>query len=242
MPKDHSGNSTIYAGMELLVGLARLGGESSLGAIAETGNILPSAAHRHLRALMEMEFVEQDALTARYQWGPSALHLGFATIRKLDPKQCIAPTLQGITDKFRVPAFLAFCGSEGAQVVSCAHGRERTMMLREGSFLPSDTAPGQLYLLYMAEHGREGSSSELRTGINIEALKRDISATGIHAVHEGSNPLASLATPLFNKQGKLAFIVGAVGVPGSLSLAKRGPLARLLLEARARFTETLNIR
>src|SRR3954464_16103161 len=78
------GIQSIDTGIRLLEVLEKADGPLALKERSARAEMDPSGAHRYLASFVRCGLVRQEA-DARYDFGPLALHMGLAAIRRLAP-------------------------------------------------------------------------------------------------------------------------------------------------------------
>ncbi|MFM2129414.1 MAG: hypothetical protein RL477_960, partial [Pseudomonadota bacterium] len=147
------GNSTLVTGARLLGVVAGFAGPTSLTRIAQAAGMSPSRAYRYLRALVDSGFVEQDALSGRYDLGPEVLRLGLAAISRIDPVRLAMAALPDLSERTGLVSTLSLWGSHGPTVIRCEHATlSAPIRIREGLLLTLlTTAAGNLFMAYEAD-------------------------------------------------------------------------------------------
>src|SRR2546430_13376709 len=89
------GIQSIDTGIRLLEVLEKADGPLALKELSAKAGLDPSSAHRYLASFVRCGLVRQDPDT-RYDFGPLALHMGLAAVRRLDPGQLIEQALPAL--------------------------------------------------------------------------------------------------------------------------------------------------
>src|SRR3954451_15051255 len=80
------GIQSIDTGIRLLEVLEKADGALALKELSARAELDPSSAHRYLASFVRCGLVRQDT-DSRYDFGPLALHVGLAAVRRLDAVQ-----------------------------------------------------------------------------------------------------------------------------------------------------------
>src|SRR5256884_8593611 len=80
------GIQSIDTGIRVLEALENADGPLALKDLSAQAELDPSSAHRYLASFVRCGLVRQDA-DSRYDFGPLALHIGLAAVRRIDPVQ-----------------------------------------------------------------------------------------------------------------------------------------------------------
>lgn len=193
-----------------------------LSDVADRLGIPAGSAHRTLRSLEALGYIEQDAATRRYRVGIRALDLTQACIAGLVVPDVALPFLEELAEATRHSANLAIL--DGTEIVFTARAstiRLLRMNLSIGSRLPAHaTSMGKVLLASLTtEERRErlGSGPLARftpaTLADLPALEQELVA--VHdrgyavSLAELEPNLASVAAPLRNARGH---VVAAINV------------------------------
>lgn len=197
--------------------------------IAERAGMTASQAHHYLVSLTRAGAIKQrpDGL---YELGVFTLQLGLAALRHLDPVQCAVDAARAFRDETGEATFVSLWGSHGATIIRYFEGfKPVTVETRAGTVLPLlGTATGRVFLTWMnesvtAEMVRDEDADEVNR-IRIETRQ-----AGLGHVHGQLLPrIAALSTPVFDRDGELAFSIAALGWIGDFDDTLDGALAQKL--------------
>ena len=81
--RERRGIQSVDTGIRLLEVLERADGPLALKDLSAQAELDPSSAHRYLASFVRSGLVRQDA-DSRYDFGPLALHIGLAAIRRIE--------------------------------------------------------------------------------------------------------------------------------------------------------------
>jgi len=82
-PKKRRGIQSVDTGIRLLEVLEKVDGPLSLKELSAKADMDPSGAHRYLASFVRCGLVVQSA-DSRYDFGPLALRVGLAAMRRMD--------------------------------------------------------------------------------------------------------------------------------------------------------------
>lgn len=241
------GNSTILIGANLLSVVAAFRGPTPLTSIASAANMSPSRAYRYLRGLCDSGLLEQNQPSGLYDLGPKILDLGLSAINRMDPVMQAAAVMPELTDAVGLVSIISVWGTHGPTAIRCEQGNlVAPVRIREGAVLPMlHTAAGKVFLAYMppavtdpmiareiAEWNAHNTEKDMLTREAIAPIRDEVRRRGVARALGTYNPvLASLAAPIFNREGGLELSLTVTGVKGSFDASTKGPVAQRLLDA-----------
>ena len=130
------GIQSIDTGIRLLEVMERAEGPLALKELSARAELDPSSAHRYLASFVRCGLVRQEA-DSRYDFGPLALHMGLAAVRRLDPVQLIEQSLPALVAETGYTALLTVWSNRGPTVVHWQRSRNPFVTnLGLGSVLP----------------------------------------------------------------------------------------------------------
>src|SRR3989442_12288140 len=115
------GIQSIDTGIRLLEVMERADGPLALKELSARAELDPSSAHRYLASFVRCGLVRQEA-DSRYDFGPLALQIGLAAMRRLEPVQLpeqALPELVGDTGYTALPTVGINCRSPGVWLTRC---------------------------------------------------------------------------------------------------------------------------
>jgi DNA-binding IclR family transcriptional regulator len=252
------GNATLVVGARLLGVVADFNGPMTLTAIARKAAMSPSRAYRYLRGLTDAGLVEQSERTGLYDLGPQVLSLGLKALGRLDPLRIAITALPDLTEATGLVSVLTVWGSHGPTAVRCEHGNiEAPIRIREGIALSLfKTSAGKVFLTYwpaaelqpvlareLAERAQERETEEETAELTERAIgqiKKRVMQQGVAKSLGTQNPMyASLAAPVFDRDGRLQFVISLIGVQKTFDFSTSGTPARILRESAAALSEKL---
>ena len=236
--KRSRGNTTIAVGAQLLSVIAKLSGPATLGVIADAAGLTPSSTYRYLRGLVETGFVEQDPISARYDLGGEALHVGLAALGRTDACRRALSVLPELTSKTELVAVLSVWGSHGPTTLLSEHGSYiSSIRIHEGTVLPLlSTAAGKVFLTYMPTHLTDplvelekntwkaaNPGEETITQEKIMRFKAEVHHQGLAlSIGRRNQTHANLAAPVFDHLGRLCLVISLLGRRGTFDWSPEG--------------------
>jgi DNA-binding IclR family transcriptional regulator len=135
-PKRKRGIQSIDTGIRLLEALEHSDGPLALKDLSAQSDMDPSSAHRYLASFVRCGLVRQEA-DSRYDFGPLALQIGLAALRRIEPVQLAEQALPGLVAETGYTALLAVWSNRGPTVVRWQRSRDPLVTnLGLGSVLP----------------------------------------------------------------------------------------------------------
>lgn len=236
-------------GMAVLKGLARLGGQASLTALAAHVGESPAKVHRYLVSLVGEGLVVQDAGSQRYHLGMEAMLIGLAAMRQADPIRLAEPALIRLRERLDVTCFVAVMGNKGPTIVRFEEpGLPVTVNVRVGSVLSLVwSATGRVFLGLLdearvrehAERELAHAPADLRAQLDatdpLGALRRDVQRAGCATVKDTNlKGISAVSAPLYDYAGRLCATLTALGATGGFDASLDGVIAtQVRLEAAA---------
>src|SRR3954453_19147509 len=146
------GIQSIDTGIRLLEVLEKAEGPLALKELSGRADMAPSSAHRYLASFARCGLVRQEA-DSRYDFGPLALHMGLAAIRRLDPVQLTEQALPELVTETGYTALLPVWSNRGPTVVHWQRSRNPFVTnLGLGSVLPiTRSATGVVLAAFLPE-------------------------------------------------------------------------------------------
>ena len=222
-----TGVQAVRRALDLLIALARTGGEASLTKLQQSAGLNKSTAYQLLAGLRARGFVEQNSETRHYRLGPTVLEIAASFLNDSDLITSAQPVLKQIRDRTGETATLHLL--VGDQRVTVAKA-ESTITLRRAAAL-GEVVPllrgsaGKSILAFMGPRRiqsvisraqRSGALKKSETQLLLKKLQ-SIRRRGFW-INRGEHVAGGfgIAVPLFGPGGE---------VIGSLALS--GPLQRL---------------
>ena len=144
------GIQSIDTGIRLLETLENADGPLALKDLSAQSDLDPSSAHRYLASFVRRGLVRQEA-DSRYDFGPLALQIGLAAMRRIEPVQLAEQALPELVAETGHTALLAVWSNRGPTVVRWQRGRYPLVTnLGLGSVLPvSRSAAGTVLVAFL---------------------------------------------------------------------------------------------
>ncbi len=215
------GIQSLETGMRVLAALASGQGAQALTAIGAKAGVSPSQTRRYLQSLMAAGMATQES-NSRYDLGPAAISVGIAALARLDVFARAETALRGFAAETGRTAVLSVWGEAGAVVVRWYPGSPAVYSsVTVGSVLPLlHSASGHVFLAFLSDAetrdtlARETAADHAILPIDIAAIRADVRARLICDSAPMMLPgLRSMAAPVFNLQGRLALVAGAIANP-----------------------------
>lgn len=231
------GIQSIDTGIRLLEVLEHADGALALKELSAGAGLDPSSAHRYLASFVRCGLVRQDS-DSRYDFGPLALHIGLAAVRRLDPVQLTEQALPALVKETGHTALLCVWSNRGPTVVHWQRSPAPFVTnLNLGSVLPvSRSATGTMFVAFLPQTvTAEAIATEARREVvDREAFARAVERakkTRLAFVDNTVIPgLAAVASPVLQWNGQAAAVVTLIGPDPELAKASHpaaGALRRL---------------
>jgi DNA-binding IclR family transcriptional regulator len=130
--------------------LEKADGPLALKDLSANAEMDPSSAHRYLASFVRCGLVRQEA-DSRYDFGPLALRIGLAAVRRLDPVQLTEQALPALVAESGFTALLTVWSNRGPTVVHWQRSRNPFVTnLGLGSVLPiTRSATGAVLVAFL---------------------------------------------------------------------------------------------
>jgi DNA-binding IclR family transcriptional regulator len=243
------GIQSVEIGVRLLRALADAAGALSLKDIALAAAMPASKAHRYLVSFGRSGLVMQDSVTGRYDLGPLALTLGLAALGRLSTARVGAWAAGTLRDRIDETVLIAVWGERGPVIIGWEESSKPvTVNVRIGSVMPLLTsATGRVFLACLPDD-RTGAlvAAELEGRAVVPDPARLIAEVRRHGLGRVDGDMlpgvGALAAPVRDHQGKLAFVLTALGPQGVFDSRWDGATAAVLREVAAAAGQRLGAR
>lgn len=240
MPDRRQRVQSAQTGMVVLKGLANIGGDASLTALAAQVGESPAKVHRYLVSLMQEGLVDQDPATQRYFLGPELIRIGLAAMRQAEPIRQAEPALVRLRERLGVTCFVAVMGNRGPTIMRIEEpGLPVTVNVRAGSVMSMLwSATGRVFLglldeagvRQMAEAELAGATDDLRALLPapdpIGTLRREVRAVRCASVRDTYlRGISAVAAPVFDFTGRVCAVITALGATGGFDPSADGAIA-----------------
>ncbi len=234
-----TGVQAVRRALDLLIALARTGGEASLAMLNQSASLNKSTAYQLLAALRARGFVEQDNETRRYRLGPTVLEIAASFLDESDLITRAEPALKQIRDRTGETATLHFL--VGDQRVTVAKAESANTLRRAAAL--GEVAPllrgsaGKCILAFMGPRRIQSIMSRAQRSGALKKSATQLFLKNLQAIRtkgfwinrgEHAPEGFGVGVPLFGAGGE---------VIGSLALS--GPLQRLTAPLRDLAVEML---
>jgi len=220
------GVQSIDTGIRLLEVMEKANGPLPLKDLAAGAELDPSGAHRYLASFVRCGLVRQDS-DSRYDFGPLALHIGLAAVRRLDPVQVTESALPALVKETGFTALLCVWSNRGPTVVHWQRSPTPFVTnLGLGSVLPvSRSATGTVFVAFLPQTVTADAlaTEAKREAVDREAFSRAVERarkTRLAFVDNTVIPgLAAVSSPVLQWNGEAAAVVTLIGPDPELAKA-----------------------
>lgn len=231
------GIQSIDTGIRLLEVLEKSDGPLALKDLSARADLDPSSAHRYLASFVRCGLVRQDTDT-RYDFGPLALLMGLAAVRRLDAVQITERALPALVEETGYTALLSVWSNRGPTVVHWQRSPSPFVTnLGLGSVLPvSRSATGTIFVAFLPP---TVTAETLNQEARREAVDRESFARAVERAKKArlafadssvTPGLAAVSAPVLQWNGQAAAAVTLIGPDHELAKASHpaaGALRRL---------------
>lgn len=247
---ERQGVQSVEIGLRLMRHLAQRPGPLALKDLAKAAGMPAAKAHRYLVSLIRAGMAEQDRESGRYRLGPLALELGLAALRELDVLKFGAEALADLRGAIDETVLIAVWGNKGPVVARWEESsRPVATNVRAGWVMPLvNSGTGRCFAAYLPE---SVTSALLEEELALKPDERagyaarldEIRAHGLSRV-EGDllRGVASVAAPVFNRDGAITAVIAALGLQGAFDTAWDGGYAKAVKDAAAKLSTRLGFR
>lgn len=227
MKRASKGIQSVEQGARLLEVLINSRQPQPLKALAASGGMSPSMAHRYLTSFIRVGLVHQDSISGHYDLGTFALQLGVAALNRTNLFQVADNEFRQLVSRVNVDGHVSVWGDHGVTIVRI-HDRHIPILSiqRLGTVLPLyDSAAGRIFLAY---HSQEAVKAVLKRELaQMEGRKpsaNDISEVVAAVRQQGYawidgqvfHSMRAIAVPIFDMQGLLRGAMSLVSNQASL--------------------------
>lgn len=230
------GIQSIEVGLKLLRPILDAGGALNLKAIAAATGYAPPKAHRYLVSLIRMKLVAQDPVSGRYGLGELAFELGLAAIGLLDREGLGRTAIREIRAETHQTACLVVWANGGATVAAVEPGVGSIFLgIRTGSILSLlRSASGRVFLAHMPPEAVESvlaqelADTPMDSG-SVAALRETVRRGGLSCIRDTMMVgLSAVSAPVFDHDGRLAYVLTSLGQSESFDTSIDGHVARMV--------------
>jgi DNA-binding IclR family transcriptional regulator len=216
--RERRGIQSVDTGMRLLEVLEKADGPLALKELSAAAQMDPSSAHRYLASFARCGLVRQDSDT-RYDFGPLALHIGLAAMRRLDAVQRTELALPELVAQTGFTALLSVWSNRGPTVVHWQRSRIPLVTnLGLGSVLPiAPSATGTVLVAFLPANvtadaiAAEAKQSTVDRAAFERAVERARKTRLAYVDNTVIPGLAAVASPVLQWNGDAAAAVTLIG-------------------------------
>ncbi len=212
--------SSALKSLHLLSFFSATSPEIGLSALCRLAKRDKATTHRHLQALEEAGFVEQNPLTRQYRLGPALLQLAQTRELTVPRKESALPVLRALAEETGETTHASvLSGTAVFALASCESIQHSTRVVVDLNKFPLHaTASGLSILAFGPAELMEVAVDNLETFTNhtinskasLEQVVQSVRQTGFgRTIQSFEDEVSSLAAPVFDETGKIA---GAVSV------------------------------
>ena len=255
MHETRAGIQSVEVGFTLLDALARAAGPLMLRDLAAAAGMSAAKAHRYLVSFQRLGLVVQDPRTTRYDLGPAALHLGLASLSRIDAVKLARERIGGWMLDIGHAVALAVSGNRGPTIVQWEEALSVIAVhLRLGDVMPLLTsATGRCFAahasidainpLLAAELALQGKRSMPDTPTTPEAVQQMLAQVRTQGLARAKNSLlsavAGFCAPVFVFTGHMVLGVITLGAMAQFDSHWDSPIAQALRAAARRLSTDL---
>lgn len=246
-----AGVSGTLLGLRLVEHIAKGGRPAGVTEIATALKSTKSRVFRHLKTLVDHQFLIQDVMTELYGIGPRSVALAFVLDDSPGLAEIALPILRALRDNLGHTAVLSLVEPAGVRVAATILGRSIIEIgVRKGSLLvPHATAQGKVALAFGDPAMREAVlSADLLPSTPLTITNPDCLAGELVRIREqgwATAPnevmigLNTLGAPVFDRSGALRATLGVVDSVQSIPAVPTEQQIRATLNAAAALSAKL---
>lgn len=197
--------------------LANAEGPMPLGEIARSAGTSTSTAHRYMQSLVLEGLAAQDKITALYDLGPSALHIGIGALRRIQPVDVASRLMKSLATRIAASCGVAIWTDRGPTIVRWYRNSDFSVStVSLGDVLPLDnTACGLVFQAYLPPEriaaARKMQPRSFRGSPPAsEILDAVRGEEGADLAEHLFSLLTGKAAPVFDAQSEIACVVTTV--------------------------------
>jgi len=232
--------------------LAQRGGSMMLRDLAQAAGIPAAKAHPYLVSFGKLGLIEQDPATGHYGLGASALQLGLAALRSLNPVRLATPEAARLANAIHLNVAIALWGNHGPTVVSIEEcSRPIHVNMRPGTVMSLlYSATGRVFAAFLPapitaelqdiETQQQASSLSGLPPITPEETVVEVRQHGMaRALGQPIPGISAFSAPVFDHMGKLTLAITAMGPTASFDPDWNGSIASALRDCTQRISHRL---
>lgn len=243
-----AGTSTLDLALRVLEFLAQSSHPLPLAAIATRFSASKPTVYRHLRALLEQGFVQQDPVTGHYEPGIKLVVIGEAARNRFGVVRAAHDDLIALRDATKQAVTVCALVQDDVVVLDLLQGRSVIEFgIRPGTRLDlRNSSHGKIWLAFgpphltaIAERMRASGDKSVSLSQEIDTIRARGWSTAPNQVVAGVN---AMAAPIFDFTGKL---VGSMAIVGATQFIAEEPSrehVKAILDASQRISQRLGWR
>ncbi|MEP4037905.1 IclR family transcriptional regulator [Pseudophaeobacter sp.] len=192
----------------------------------------PSQVHHYLVSLTRTGAIRQRP-EGTYELGVFTLQLGLSALRRLEPVERAVQAARAFRDASGEATFIALWGSHGPTIIRYFEAFQPvTVEIRAGLTMPLlGSATGHVFLTWLREEATADFISQ-ETQEEAKSTRELTREAGLGHVHGALLPrISALSAPVFDRDGRLAFSMTALGWIEAFDDRLDGSLAASLRKA-----------
>lgn len=245
-------------GLKLAFALAAASGPLPLRDLARAASLAPAKAHRYLVSLCRAGLIEQDAASARYDLGRSALALGLAAQARLDQYRLADEAIEELHRATGHATGYVVWGNRGPTMVRRRESSQPVAVsTRVGSvFSVTGSNAGRVFAAWMPAEQieplvRAEYAAGARPTLEGRALDRrgfarllaEIRCRGLARIRGDYTPgVDALSAPVFDHEARVVMVISVLGARGAIDVDFDGAPARALARIASALSERLGHR
>lgn len=255
MHETRAGIQSVEVGFSLLDALARAQGPLMLRDLAAAAGMSSAKAHRYLVSFQRLGLVVQDPRTTRYDLGAAALHLGLASLSRIDAVKLARERIGGLMVEIGHTLALAVWGNHGPTIVHWEESPQLVRVnLRLGDVMPLLTsATGRCFAAYapaeaiapllseeLALQAARPQANTPTTQAAVQQMLAEVRAQGMARAIDSVVPaVAGFCAPVFDADGHMVLGMIALGPMARFDSRWDCPTAEALRAAARRLSSDL---
>jgi len=255
MHETRAGIQSVEVGFTLLDALTRAAGPLMLRDLAAAAGMSAAKAHRYLVSFQRLGLVAQDPRTTRYDLGPAALHLGLASLSRMDAVKLARERIDSWMLDIGHTLALAVWGNRGPTIV---HWEEAPSViavnLRLGDVMPLLTsATGRCFAAHapvdaitplltaeLALQGKRPLPNTPTTPEGVQQMLAEVRTQGLARAEDSLLPaVAGFCAPVFDFTGHMVLGIISLGAMAQFDSQWDSPVAQALRSAARRLSADL---
>lgn len=220
MARKQRGVLSLEAGGQLLLALARSSTALALKDLAREAKMTPARAHPYLVSFGKLHLIEQDPVTGCYDLGTQALHVGLATLRRLDPIKIAREELAHSGSIGNHSSIISIWSNLGPTTISFLETNYPvSVYLRPGTVVSLvTTATGKVFAAYLPitvvkkslkfDSHRYGGRPQSVSTDELDLIIKEVRSAGVSSNIGVTTPgVVAVSAPVFNHHGDIELAI-----------------------------------